>query len=146
MTLRTLTRAALVATALLTAPAVQAEAAEEAAVRETVALYFQAHATGDASFHARAFHPEAELWSVKDGQMVREPIASYIARANSGRPAADEAQRVRRIDSLQIAGGVATVAVTLDYPAARFSDFMTLLKIEGRWQIVNKTWHRVNKP
>jgi hypothetical protein len=118
---------------------------DEAAVRATVALYFQAHATGDASFHTRAFHPEAELWSVKDGRMVREPVASYIARSNSGRPAPDEAQRVRRIDSVQVAGEVATVAVTLDYPTTLVRDFMTLLKLDGRWQIVNKTWHRAAK-
>ena len=32
--------------------------------------------------------------------------------------------------------------VELDYPGGGFIDYLSLLKIDGRWQIVNKIFHR----
>jgi len=29
----------------------------------------------------------------------------------------------------------------LDYPAVKFTDYMTLLKIDGEWKIINKTFY-----
>ncbi|HLM56224.1 MAG TPA: nuclear transport factor 2 family protein [Pyrinomonadaceae bacterium] len=57
------------------------------------------------------------------------------------RPAADEAQRKRSVESADITGNAAVAKLALDYPEVRFTDYMTLLKIEGEWKIVNKAFY-----
>ena len=66
--------------------------------------------------------------------------AEYIGGV-SGRPAADEAQRRRWIESVDVTGNAAQAKIVLDYPTARLTDYMTLLKIDGQWKIVNKIFH-----
>ena len=61
----------------------------------------------------------------------------YIGRA-SGSPPADEAQRRRWIESIDVTGDTAVAKIILDYPSVRFTDYMALSRIDGRWVIVNK--------
>jgi len=34
-----------------------------------------------------------------------------------------------------------TAKIVLDYPAVKFTDYMTLLKIDDEWKIINKTFY-----
>lgn len=120
--------------------AARAAGAEDDAVRKALNLYFQGHATGDAEYFKKAFHPEAKLFAIREGKFWQLPSADYIARA-SGKPAADEASRKRTVESLDITGNVAVAKLALDYPDVRFTDYMTLLKVDGEWKIVNKAFH-----
>jgi hypothetical protein len=45
-----------------------------------------------------------------------------------------------------MAGDAATARVVLDYPAVRFVDYMTLLKVDGKWRIINKSFFADRKP
>jgi hypothetical protein len=118
------------------APAL-AQHPEEAAVREAVGHYLMAHATGDAAHHRMVFHPDAKLFFNRDGKFTTLTSAEYIARS-PGKPAADEAQRKRWIDKVDVTGDVATAKIILDYPQAKLTDYMSLVKVEGKWLIVNK--------
>lgn len=125
------------------APGAAAEASdvEKRAVTAAVERYFQGHATGDGELWRQAFHPEAKLFWVKGGALQQKTAADFAAGA-PGKPAADEARRVRRILSLDTAGDAAMVKVELVYPEVTFIDYLSLLKIDGQWRIVNKIFHR----
>ena len=123
----------------LCAPAA-AQASEEAAVRAAIEHYFQGHATGQGEHFRKVFHPDAKLFFIREGKLTQWTSEEYISRA-AGKPAADEAQRKRRIDSIDITGDSAFVKLTLDYPSVVFTDYMSMLKVDGRWMIVNKTFH-----
>ena len=112
---------------------------DEAGVRKAIEYYFQGHATGNGENHKKAFHPEAKLFWIRDGQFTQRTSAEYIA-GSSGKPAADEAQRKRSIEMIDITGNAAVAKVVLDYPDRKFTDYMSLLKIDGEWKIVNKTF------
>jgi hypothetical protein len=116
-----------------------AQNAEEAAVRQAIEHYFRGHATGDGEHFKKVFHTESKLFWVREGQFAQRTSAEYIAGA-SGKPAPDEAQRKRSIESVDITGNAAMVKVVLDYPSARFTDYMSMLKVDGEWRIVNKTY------
>jgi hypothetical protein len=118
---------------------------EEAAIRETIQHYFQGHATGNGEFFRKAFHPDAKLFFIRDGKLTQWTSEEYISRAG-GKPAADEAQRKRKIDSIDISGNAAIVKITLDYPKVVFTDYMSLLKIDGQWKIINKTFYANPRP
>ena len=121
------------------APA-SAQESEEAAVRAAIEHYFQGHATGQGEHFRKVFHPDAKLFFMREGKLTQWTSEEYISRA-AGKPAPDEAQRKRKIDSVDITGDSAFVKLTLDYPSVVFTDYMSMLKIDGRWMIVNKTFH-----
>jgi hypothetical protein len=110
---------------------------EEAAVRAALEHYLQGHATGDGAHFSAVFHPDSKLFWVRDGQLMQRTSAEYIAGA-PGKPAADEAQRKRRIVSVDITANAAIGKIELDYPNAKLTDYMSLLKVGGEWKIVNK--------
>jgi hypothetical protein len=130
------------AAAALCAPAVQAQqpSADEAAVRAAVEKYLEAHATGSGEPLKGVFHPALQLMFVREGAFATRSGEEYVAGFR-GTPAADEAQRRRWIEMVDVAGNAAVAKVILDYPAARFTDYFTLLRVDGRWQIMNKTFH-----
>jgi hypothetical protein len=117
-----------------------AQESEEAAVRAAIEHYFQGHATGQGEHFRKVFHPDAKLFFMRDGKLTQWTAEEFISRA-AGKPAADEAQRKRKIDNIDITGDSAVVKLTLDYPSVVFTDYMSMLKIDGRWMIVNKTLH-----
>jgi hypothetical protein len=60
-----------------------------------------------------------------------------------GKPAADEASgtRKRRIDLVDVTGNAAIGKIVLDYPDAYIVDYMSLLKTNGEWKIINKIFN-----
>lgn len=138
--------AAAIAAVLTAAPAFAQDAwrahspevqAVDAAVRAPLEAYLRGHATGLADEFRPAFHPDAQLWGMRNGALIRMTAEQYIARA-SGSPAADEAQRRRWIESIDVTGDTAVAKIVLDYPTVLFTDYMALSRIDGRWVIVNK--------
>lgn len=112
---------------------------EEAGVRQALNYYIQGHVTGDGENFRKAFHTEAKLFWIREGQFTQRTSAEFIAGASS-KPAADEAERKRSIESIDITGNAAIAKIVLDYPTVRFTDYMSLLKIGDEWKIVNKTF------
>lgn len=138
--------AAALAAVLTAAPAFAQDAwrahspevqAVDAAVRAPLEAYLRGHATGRAEDFRPAFHPDAQLWGMRNGTLIRMTAEQYISRA-SGAPPADEAQRRRWIESIDVTGDTAVAKIVLDYPTVRFTDYMALSRIDGRWVIVNK--------
>jgi hypothetical protein len=119
---------------------VTAQNAEEAAVRAALEHYFRGHATGQGEHFRKIFHPDSKLFAIRDGKYWQLTSEQYIANA-SGKAPADEAQRKRTIESVDITGNAAMAKIVLDYPQVKFTDYMSLLKIDGEWKIINKTFH-----
>ena len=135
------TRAMVFAIVVLFAGAAQTHAQEpvdeEAAVRAALQHYLLGHATGDGSHHEMVFHPQAKLFWMRDDSLNTRTSADYIA-GSSGSPADDEDQRRRQITMVDVTGDAAVAKIVLDYPDALITDYMSLLKIDGEWKIVNK--------
>lgn len=120
---------------------------DEAAVREALQHYLAGHATGQADHFRQAMNPQGMMYFVRDGQLAQRTLADYIAgaAAGSGKPAPDEAKRKRRIDFVDITGNVAVAKLVLEYPDITLTDYMELLKVDGKWQIVAKTFYADRK-
>lgn len=110
---------------------------EEAMVRTALRHYLRGHATGQGSEHQQAFNEVASLYWMNEGVLSTRTSSEYIAGA-SGNPAENESERRRFIDFVDVSDTAAIGKIVLDYPGAYFVDYMSLLKIDGRWQIVNK--------
>ena len=118
---------------------------EDTAIRQAIEHYFRGHATGQGEYFRKVFHPDSKLFAIRDGKYWQLTSEEYITRA-PGKPQADEAQRKRQIESIDIAGNAAIVKIVLDYPQVKFTDYMSMLKIDGEWKIINKTFYAEPKP
>jgi len=114
-----------------------AESPEEAAARVPLELYLKGHATGNGDYWRQAFHEGAKIQGIREGQLVSRTREEF-AKGAPGKPADDEAQRKRRIASVDITGDAAVVKVELDYPKAFITDYLSMLKVNGEWKVVNK--------
>jgi hypothetical protein len=133
------------AAALLLAGAADLSArwGDEAAVRQTVQYYFDGGKNRDSLALRKAFHPDARMLYAKDGELVVVPIGEYITRVGSSKARAGEVDSTRRrVTSVDVVGDAATAKVELERPDALLTDYMSLLKVDGRWQIVNKIFTR----
>ncbi len=120
--------------------AAQASGADEAAVRAVVQSYFRGVDEHDAEALAEAFHPEAQL-EASLGRYWEQPFEEW--RNFTNRPVPSDAdQRRNTILSIDIAGDAAVVKTELVWPTVRYVDYLSLLRIDGRWWIVNKIWHQ----
>lgn len=119
---------------------VMADGKEMEAVKVPLQNYLQGQITGKPEFIRQAFHADARISSFRDGKMTNLSVEEFAGRFN-GKAAEDEAQRKRTIDSIDISGNAAIARITLDYPTVKFTDYMTLLKIDGEWKIVNKSFN-----
>ncbi len=117
---------------------------ETAAARVPLENYIKAQATGDGDLIRKAFHPDAKVVSVRDGKL-QSLTAEEFAKRFSGKPAADEDKRVRRIESMEVVGTAGLGKIVLDYPNVTFVDYMQLLKIDGEWKIINKSFNALPK-
>ena len=117
-----------------------ASEAEVAAARVPLEHYINAHATGNPDYIRKAFFPEAKIMAFRDGKLLNLSVEEFASRF-SGKPAADESQRQRRIDSLTITGNAGVARIVLDYPDTTLTDYMSLLKVDGEWKIVNKVFN-----
>jgi Putative lumazine-binding len=122
-----------------------APAALVAAVDEDVLTplrtYIRGHATGDPVHFREAFRPTAHIEGIREGKFVSWPVDEYC-RLFNGSPAPDERSRLRRIDSVQVHGTVATASMTLWHGRDTFTDVFLLVNESGRWRIANKAYHR----
>lgn len=110
--------------------------------RVPLEAYILGHRTGDASHMDRAFHPTARMTYMADTGMVTVPITDYIGGMRSRGPRAQPDTFPRTITSLDVAGTAAVARIEMTFPNVVFVDYMTLLKFEDGWRIVNKTFHR----
>jgi len=136
-----------ISTAFVFSIACYGQAADKAAVRVPLDNYLLAHATGDPAYARKAFNSVGNMIWIKEGKYSIESFDSFIKRAFTGKPAADEAERKkhRKIESIDVTGNAATAKIVLDYPTVKFTDYMTLLKIDGEWKIVNKSYYAEQK-
>ena len=94
---------------------------------------------------ARAHSPKRSIptrssSSTATGSSGQLTSAEYIARA-AGKPADDEAQRSGG-SIVDVTGDAAVAKITLEYPGVTLTDYMSLIKVDGEWRIVNKIFPR----
>jgi hypothetical protein len=113
---------------------------DEKAVHAVIERYFRGHATGDAAHFREDFLPTAHVEGIREGK-VRSLTREEYCALFEGKPAADEARRVRTVDFVDVTGDAAVAKATLNYGAVVI-DYFLLLKIDGKWKIANKVYGR----
>jgi hypothetical protein len=101
--------------------------------------YLDGAVSGSSETMSLAFHDGATIYGYIGPDLFGGPIQGlYDWHDQNG--AASELQS--RNASIDVEGTIATARVELDnWTGHRFTDMFTLLKTDGRWQIVNKVFY-----
>jgi hypothetical protein len=112
-------------------------------ITRVVQLYIDG-ANGDVGKLEEAFHPDARMFGHVDDLQTNVPIGEFFKIvANSQGHLAGPNYRAR-ITQIQSCGDAAiAVLAEEDYMGCDFVDMFSLARIDGRWQIVNKTYAHV---
>lgn len=110
-----------------------------AAVTEVVIAYYSGMMAGDEVRLARAFHPRACIVGNHQGQLEWQTFEEFVAECKEG--AGDAGAYVWRIDGLSLQGDTALVRLGDQYGGEWYSDSLSMLRIDGVWRIVHKTWY-----
>ena len=117
---------------------------DEQAIRQHIERhYFEGVRRSDTALAHGAFHPVAVMYSVRDGKLAERSIPDWLGgiAKNAPKPARPDSFR-RRVLDVDVSGNAATAKLQLDYPDAVITDYMSLLRVDGRWLIVGKIFDR----
>ncbi len=107
-------------------------------ITTTIMLYIDGTANGEPEKLEKAFHPDFNLYSVKENDSLRVWAGSdYVGRIKKG----VKNTRQGRIISIDYEKDAAIAKAEIVIPGWRiFTDYFLLLKYEGSWKIVHKSY------
>ena len=107
-------------------------------ITETLMDYIEGTANGEVGRLRRAFHPNFNLYTVTEADSLRiRSGEAYIANFKEG----EKANRIGRIISIDYENDAAVAKAEIVIPNWKiFTDYFLLLKYEGSWKIVQKSY------
>lgn len=141
--------AALAASLLLLLPTMaSAQNSDREAVDKVMQTFMAAYKTADNALAKEVFRADGVMigYSEARGSSLLMRTGEQFAEGFDGKPAANEVQRKRRYEIVDVATNLAAVKVMLDYPGWDGVDYVVLLKTDGKWQIMSKSWTGQVKP
>ena len=118
----------------------QSEKDEKEAIAHTIQLYFDGMIERDRSKLEEAFHPEARLIGYRGENFTITSFEEW-ARGTAKGEKRDLKQHTNKLLDLDLKGYTALAKTELFWPGIYYFDYLTLIKIDGQWKIVHKTWY-----
>ena len=111
-------------------------------ITQTVRYYFDGMYHSDTDTLKKAFDPEAFLHGYFEGQLVHLPFKAWLKQIEN-RPAPSKSGEAyeMKIVSMDITDNIALVKVFDLYMGKYFTDYLSLIKLEDNWVIINKMFH-----
>src|SRR5262245_34212477 len=86
----------------------------------------------------RVFHPDSLIVDHFNDQLECHSLNSFIDSINRHAGVASDPNDHSEILAVDITGDIALVKATRDYQSTRHTEYLTMLKLDGAWVIINK--------
>ena len=122
--------------------------AELKAITDTIDLYVKGLHDGDIEILKKAFHPKAMMYGVSQKAVTIVEIEGLYGFVSSNNPPSKTGEPHQcTITSIQHDGNAAAVEMIEESAYGNnYTNYFHLLKIDGTWVIVSKTYNTVPKP
>jgi Putative lumazine-binding len=136
--LKLLSIALMLSTALGAQTQAENNKSEIELISETLMDYIEGTANGEPARLKKAFHPDFNLYTVTEQDSLRiRSGKAYVGGIKEG----EKANRIGRIISLDYENNAAIAKAEIVVPNWKiFTDYFLLLKYEGAWKIVHKSY------
>jgi hypothetical protein len=118
---------------------------EDEAIAAVLRLYIEGAANGDAAKLTEAFHEHARTYGSLNGTRYDVSVAEMVELEERA-PRNSDGRYSAHIMSIGQAGDVATATIEEDgcWGTASFTSFLSLVRLDGRWQIVARVFAHVS--
>ncbi|WP_440906116.1 nuclear transport factor 2 family protein [Catenovulum sp. SX2] len=112
-------------------------------IKQVLQQYFDALYHSDVSLLKQVFHPQAKYITASSGELVNLSMPDYFAIVEQRiSPASKQQIRTDQILQLDVISDCTALAkVKCSIPPKHFVDLLSLIKLDGRWQIISKVFH-----
>ncbi len=116
-----------------------ADVRQHDAIAKTLQHYIDGARSGKGDEMKPAFHNDATIYGYAGADLFGGPIQQLFDWNDESGPAAELQTRIASIDLVDT---VASVRLELNnWGGYRYTDFLTLLKVDGEWKIMSKVFH-----
>jgi hypothetical protein len=117
------------------------------AIKATIDLYIEGLHTGNIELLRTAFHPKAMMYGVSQKSATIIEIEGLYGFVSSNEPPSKTGEPHQCfITSITYAGGAAAVEMVEESAYGNdYTNYFHLLKIDGKWVIVSKTYNTTSK-
>jgi hypothetical protein len=113
--------------------------ADVTAVAEVAHLYYEGMMSGDKAKLNRAFHPRASIVGNEGGELYWGTLEEFAVECEAA--AGQAGERAWQIDGLSFEGDTALVRLGGRYAGVWYSDDLSMVRTDGDWRIVHKTFY-----
>lgn len=115
---------------------------EEDRIKETLTKYINGSTEGQPKLLKEAFHPDLNLYYVKNDKISTWSGKAYIADTKEGQPTGEKGT----ILSIDYTNDAAVAKVEIASPGnTPYIDYFMLLKTKGKWTIIHKMFTKKTK-
>ena len=108
-------------------------------IKKTIQHYIDGAKSGKGNDMKPAFHQDATIFGYIGDELFSGPIQRLYDWNDDNGPAKEISCEYTTIDVVE---SIATVCLeSKNWTGYNFTDFFTLLKVEGNWKIINKVFH-----
>ena len=119
-----------------------------AEITEALENYFSGFFEGDVGKLQKIFHPSAHLYAATEGPLsdrnMEQVYEGVGSRPSSGSRGHERFDRILSIDQSGPEAAIAKVQIALGDNL--YTDYLNLLKLDGRWQIISKVFTAAPRP
>ena len=109
------------------------------AIAATLQDYVDGARSPSADQMRKAFHPNAQIFGHLGEHLLADPIEALFGWHEENGPASDV---VVQFSILDVSETIAVVRVEAEnWTGHRFTDYLSMLKVDGQWTVVNKIFH-----
>ena len=94
----------------------------------------------DSLLVAKALHPETRLFSVEDGKLEKTDLPEWLKNLEDRKSKGDVRSADKEIVTIDITDSAAIAKVVLTFPKYKFTDYLSLLQVDGNWRIMGKIY------
>jgi len=118
------------------------QAGETATITAVIRDYLDGMVFADAAKLRRAFDPRSFVIGYYGSVLEWSSREEFITMVEKQGSAPKGEKYYSDIVSIDIVGDIASAKVVDDYRGDRYTDYLSFLKQDGEWVIVNKTYYR----
>lgn len=107
------------------------------------------HINRDIEAIKKGFHPDFNMLILRDGKIVKVPIAQWIERIEEGKkknPGPSKVKTTHKFSMVDVTGNAAVARIEIYKDGKHtYTDYMSLYKFPDGWKIVNKIFQSHKK-
>jgi len=118
----------------------QITSAEYEAVIATAQCYVDAMQQGSSKRAKEGFHPDGGIYGYVEGEFKGGSISNFFEYLDQN-PQGLEMKAHLDVIAITPTTAIVKAEVEMQPPETDYSDFMAMVKVDGKWQIVSKIFH-----